>query len=367
MKITRIRVYQADLPYVGGAYGWGAGNVIEVARASVVLVDTDAGLQGCGEFTPCGENYMLAHSEGVPALARLVAPKLLGEDPRQVGRIERLMDHAVQGHGYAKAPFDAACWDVLGQACAQPVWMLLGGKLTDGAPMYRVAPQKATAETLAEMQGYRAAGYRQFQIKVGADWAGDIGRIRAGVALLEPGESAMADANQGWRVDDAVRVARATRDLDYILEQPCRTYEECQQVRRVAEQPMKLDECLTGMAVAQRIVADRGAELCCLKISNLGGLSKARRVRDFLVENRIPVVAEDSWGGEIASAAVAHFAASTPEEYLQNTTDLMNYNTRSTGIGGPVARNGRLYAPDAPGLGVAPDFDSLGEPVAEYS
>ncbi len=367
MKITRIRIYQTGLPYVGGAYVWGAGNAIEVAVASVVVIDTDAGLQGCGEFTPCGENYMVAHSEGVPALARLVAPKLLGEDPRQVGRIEQLMDHLVQGHGYAKAPFDVACWDLLGQVCDQPVWMLLGGKLTDGAPMYRVAPQKALDETVAEMNAYRDQGYRQFQIKVGADWASDIDRIRATIPLLQPGEKAMADANQGWRVDNAIRVARATRDLDYILEQPCRTYEECQQVRRVAEQPMKLDECLTGMHMAQRIVADKGAEFCCLKLSNLGGLSKARRVRDYLIENRIPVVAEDTWGGEITSATVAHFAASTPADYLQNTTDLMNYNTRSTGIGGAVSRNGKLFASDAPGLGVTPDFESLGIPVAEYA
>ena len=367
MKITRVRIYKTPLPYVGGAYVWGVGNAIETAVASVVVIDTDAGLQGCGEFTPCGENYMVAHSEGVAALARLVAPTLLGEDPRQVARIEQLMDHTVQGHGYAKAPFDAACWDILGQACDQPLWMLLGGKLTDGAPMYRVAPQKATDETLAEMRRYRDAGYRQFQIKVGGDWSADIERIRAGVALLEPGEKAMADANQGWRVDNAIRVARATRDLDFILEQPCRTYDECQQVRRVAEQPMKLDECVTGLHAAQRIVADRGAEICCLKISNLGGLSKARRVRDFLVENRIPVVSEDTWGGEITSTVVAHFAASTPVEYLQNTTDLMHYNTRSTGIGGAWSAHGKLYAPDTPGLGVVPDFDSLGDAVAEYA
>ena len=366
MKITRIRIYKTDLPYVGGTYVWGAGNAIEVARSSVVVIDTDAGLQGCGEFTPCGENYMVAHSEGVEAFARLAAPQLLGEDPRQVARMERLMDHLVQGHGYAKAPFDAAFWDILGQATAQPVWMLMGGKLCDGAPMYRVAPQKALDETIAEMQAHRAAGYRQFQIKVGGDWVTDIDRIRECVPLLKPGEKAMADANQGWRVDNAIRVARATRDLDFILEQPCKTYEECQQVRRVAQQPMKLDECVTGLHAAQRIVADRGAEMCCLKISNLGGLSKARRVRDFLIENRIPVVSEDTWGGEITTAALAHFAASTPEDYLINSTDLMNYNTRSTGVGGATTANGKLYAPDAPGLGVAPDFGSLGAPVATY-
>ena len=176
----------------------------------------------------------------------------------------------------------------------------------------------------------------------------------------------MADANQGWRVDNAIRVARATRDLDFILEQPCQTYEECQQVRRIAEQPMKLDECVTGIHMAQRIVADRGAEICCLKISNLGGLSKARRVRDYLVDNRIAVGAEDTWGGEIASTTLSHFAASTPAEYLQNSTDLMNYVTRSTGIDGAYAKDGLLFAPDSPGLGVKPDFESLGDPVAQW-
>ncbi len=366
MKITRIRIYRTDLPYVGGTYVWGAGNVISTGNTSVVVVDTDAGLQGCGEFAPCGNTYMIAHTEGVEAIARLIAPSLIGMDPRQLARIEQLMDNTVQGHGYAKAPFDAACWDILGKSLSAPVWLLLGGKLTDGAPMYRVAPQKATNETIAELEAHRAAGYRQFQIKVGSDWAKDIERIRALVPLLKPGETALADANQGWRVDNAIRVARATRDLDFILEQPCHSYEECQQVRRLVDLPMKLDECVTGIHTAQRIVQDHGADLCCLKISNLGGLSKARRVRDYLVDNRIPVVAEDTWGGEIATATVAHFAASTPPEYLQNTTDLHNYNTRSTGKPGPRTANGCLFASDEPGLGVTPDFASLCAPVADY-
>ena len=366
MKITRISIYKTGLPYVGGSYGWGAGNAITVANASVVVIETDAGLSGCGEFTPCGENYMVAHSEGVEAAARLIAPKLIGEDPRQIGKIEQIMDYAIQGHGYAKSPFDIACWDILGKAVDQPLWMLLGGKLTDGAPMYRVAPQKDIEATIQELDQHRMAGYRQFQVKVGANWTDDIERIQNTVPLLQPGEKAMADANQAWRVDNAIRVANATKGLDYIVEQPCRTYEECQQVRRHFEQPMKLDECITGMHAAQRIVQDRGAEICCLKISNLGGLQKARRVRDFLVENRIPVVSEDSWGGEITTAAVAHFAASTPSDYLINSTDLMNYNTRSTGIGGAYVKDGKLYAPDLAGLGVEPDFESLGAPVAVY-
>lgn len=366
MKITGIRIYRKDLTYVGGQYAWGRGNVIEVANSTVVVIDTDCGLTGAGEYCPCGENYMEAHSEGTEAAARLIAPALLGEDPRQLGRIERLMDHTIRGHGYAKSPFDAACWDLLGKATAMPVWMLMGGRLTDGAPMYRVAPQKPLAETLVEMARHRAAGYRHFQIKVGNDPVRDIDRIRETMAILEPGEKAYADANQGWTVDEAVRVVRAVRDLDVMIEQPCRTYGECLHVRARTDLPMKLDECVTGMNVAQRIVADRAAEVVCLKISNLGGLTKARRIRDFLVDNGLSVVAEDTWGGEITTAALSHLAASTPPELLYNTTDLHNYNEERTGVPGPETRDGRLFAPDTPGLGVEPDYESLGEAVACY-
>ena len=366
MKISAIRIYRKQLRYARGAYAWGRGNVITSSISTIVVIDTDAGLSGCGEFCPCGENYMQAHSEGTEAAMRIIAPVMLGEDPRQLGCIEQRLDFTIQGHEYAKAAFVAACWDILGKATGQPVWMLLGGKFQDGAPMYRPAPQKPPAEMQAEMQLLRDDGYRQFQIKVGADWRADIERIRATVSQLRPGEKAFADANQGWHVDEALRVVRATRDLDYVLEQPCKTYQECLQLRQRIDLPMKLDECITGMEMAQRVVADRAAEIVCLKISNLGGLSKARRVRDFLVDNRISVVSEDTWGGEITTATLAHFAASTPAEFLVNTTDLHSYNAESTGKPGPRTENGRLFASDTPGLGVEPDYDSIGDPVAVY-
>jgi len=63
---------------------------------------------------------------------------------------------------------------------------------------------------------------------------------------------------------------------------------------------------------------------------------------------------------------VAHFAASKPEDYLINSTDLHNYNTRSTGIGGPTVKDGKLFATDTPRLGVEPDYYSIGDPVAIY-
>ncbi len=153
-------------------------------------------------------------------------------------------------------------------------------------------------------------------------------------------------------------MVRGVRDLDVIIEQPCLAYEECPQARGRYNHPMKLDECVTGLGVT-----DRSAEIACCKISNIGGLTKACGVRDFLVACGENVVREDTWGSEISTAACAHFAASTPEAFQLSTTDLHNYNTVSSGTPPPVVTNGRLFASEAPGLGVEPDHSSLGDPV----
>lgn len=366
MRISRIAVYRTDLPYVGGTYTWGPGRVFEVGDTTVVTIETDTGVYGCGECCPMEGNYAEAYPEGVRSAAARLARALLGQDPRQIGRVERMMDEALKGHGYAKSAFDAACWDILGKSTGLPVYMLLGGKLSAHAPMYRVVPQAAPDAMAGEMQKYREAGYRVFQIKVGSDPDGDIERIRATVPHLKPGERAFVDANTGWRMDEAVRVVRAVQDLDFYVEQPCLTYEECLHVRRSTSHPMKLDECVGNIRMVERMIADRAAEVLSIKVSREGGLTKSRRIRDLCVEHGIALVIEDVWGGEIVTAAHAHLAVSTPQELLMSSTDLHNYTTVSTGCPGPAVESGNLFAPEAPGLGVEPRFDILGEPVHIY-
>ena len=73
-----IRIHKVDLSYVDGAYIWGVGNAIETAKESAVDIDTDAGLQGVGEFTPCGENYMVAHCHAVWACQDMITIDIAG-------------------------------------------------------------------------------------------------------------------------------------------------------------------------------------------------------------------------------------------------------------------------------------------------
>jgi L-alanine-DL-glutamate epimerase-like enolase superfamily enzyme len=102
-----------------------------------------------------------------------------------------------------------------------------------------------------------------------------------------------------------------------------------------------------------------------LKISKVGGLTKARQMRDLCVSSGIPMTIEDTWGGDIVTAAIAHLARSTPEEFCFSATDFNSYGTKDIATGAPKRVDGFMTASDAPGLGVEPILSALGEPVLE--
>jgi L-alanine-DL-glutamate epimerase-like enolase superfamily enzyme len=219
----------------------------------------------------------------------------------------------------------------------------------------------------AKVAGYRAEGYRRFQLKVGGDPDVDIERIRAVAAKLQPGDRLVADANTGWVQHEAVRVAKAVRDADVYIEQPCLTYEECLAVRRQIPHPFVLDENIEDLAMLLRAKADLAMDVVNLKISKLGGLTKTRQARDLCVSMGIAMTLEDSWGSDVATATIAHLAQSTPAEFLFTTTDFNSYVTVSTADGAPRRVNGRMAASKSPGLGITPKMDVLGKPVVEIS
>ena len=191
----------------------------------------------------------------------------------------------------------------------------------------------------------------------------DIARIHAVAAKLQPGDRLVADANTGWVQHEAVRIAKAVRDVDVYIEQPCLTYEECLAVRRQCPHPFVLDENVDGLDMLIRAKGDLAMDVVNLKISKLGGLTKIKQARDLCVSMGIAMTLEDSWGGDITTAAIAHLAHSTPEEFRFTSTDFNSYVTVSTADGAPQRKDGFMSASTAPGLGITPKMDILGKPV----
>ena len=331
MKIRRISAYQVDLPLHEGAYEWSGGKSVSVFDSTVVCIETDEGVTGVGEICPLGPVYLPSYAAGARAGIAEIAPELLGEDPTQLEKLNRRMDVLLKGHPYVKSAIDMACWDVLGIASGQPVATLLGGRYGESIALYRAISRDEPDAMAARVARYRAEGYRRFQLKVGSDPDTDIQRIRA--------------------------------DLDVYIEQPCLSYEECLSVRRRTDLPFILDESVDGIDMLLRAHADRAMDVVNIKIGKFGGLTRARQARDLCVSMGMAVTIEDAWGGDIVTAAIAHLAHSTPEQFRFTATDFNSYVTVSIADGAPSRVDGHMAASTAPGFGVQPRMDVLGEPV----
>jgi L-alanine-DL-glutamate epimerase-like enolase superfamily enzyme len=363
MKIARIFAHRVELPLCEGSYKWSGGKEVTVFDSTIVGVETDCGLIGYGEVCPLGPFYLPAYAEGVRTGLKMLGPHLIGLDPRQLSVLNHRMDAALKGHAYVKSGVDIACWDLLGQATNLPVCMLLGGRFGEHVQLYRAISQESPEEMARKVAGYRAQGYTRFQLKVGGDPDVDIERIAAVRQMLLPTDRLVADANTGWTQYEAIRVVRAVRHVDVIIEQPCASYSECLAVRQKTDHPFVLDENIDSLDMLLRGHADGAMDIVNLKISKLGGLTKTRQARDLCASMGIAMTLEDSWGGDITTATIAHLAHSTPPEVRFTATDFNSYVTVSIADGAPRRVNGTMQASLAPGLGVQPKLDVLGPRV----
>lgn len=365
MKIQKIKVYQIDLPLIEAEFKFGPKKSVSTFDSTVVEIETDSGIKGIGEACTIGNAYLPAFSKGARAGLRELAPEMIGENPLELKKINHKMDYLLKGHPYVKSALDIACWDVLGKASGLPVCTLLGGRYGDKVQLYRTICQQTPEETARNVLKYKKEGYTKFQLKLGGNVDEDIESIRRTREALDPSDVLICDANCGWQSHEAIRLANAVKDLDIYLEQPCPTYEECLRVRQHTNLPFIIDELADDIHMLMKIHKDNAADAVNIKICKLGGLTKATQARDLCVNIGLAMNLEDSWGGDITTATIAHFAQSTPEAFRFLCTDFNSYNKVRNASGAPERENGFMKASEKPGLGVTPLYETLGQPVFE--
>ena len=145
------------------------------------------------------------------------------------------------------------------------------------------------------------------------------------------------------------------------------SYEECLVVRRHTTLPVVLDELITGVTPFLRAYHDGAMDVINIKISRVGGLSKAVQLRNLCESLGIVMTIEDSWGGDITTATIAHLAGSTRPESLFTSTDFNSYIDVCLAPDAPRRHEGRLAVPTGPGLGISIDENALGAPILTVS
>ncbi len=367
MKITSITVYHIDLPLEHPYWLSGGRLKFETLDATLVKVETDAGLTGWGEGTPWGHTYVPAHGPGIRAGIETMAPFLRGLDPRRVLDVERAMDLALPGHLYAKGPIDMACWDIAGQAAGLPIADLMGGGSRTPRPIASSVGAKTVEETREVINRYRQRGYIAHSVKIGGDVARDIARIRDVEGLRNPEDIILYDVNRGWTRQQALRVMSAVEDLNVMIEQPCESLDDIAAISGKHASPVSVDESLVSLQDATRIAREGMAEIFGIKLNRVGGLTKAARIRDVALAHGIDMFVMATGGTVLADAEALHLAATIPDANCHAVWACQDMITVDIAAGrGPRNIDGHLHLPETPGLGVHPDENALGDPVAVY-
>lgn len=366
MPISAITLYELDLP-LATPQTLSRGRIFEGFQSTFIRIDTDEGITGWGEVCPWGSSYLPAFPGGVRAALSEMAPRLIGQDPLRPDVLMRYMDSLLAGHIYAKAAVDFAAWDILGKAVGKPIYDLLGGKEGHSVPRMASIHLGSFEQQFAQFDKQRESGTRNFSIKLGRGVDENIDTIRRFTEQRRSGDFLIFDANGGWSPHEATRVMNAVSHLDTTFEQPCATYEQCMDVRTRTVQPISLDECMVELRDFVRALSEKGCELVSIKLARVGGLTRARAIRDLCMAYDINMFMMCMAGTVVNDTVGAQFAQTIPANRFFGAWSCQDYITVDPAPGrGARTVGGHLTPPDLPGLGVEPDLEMLGEPIAVF-
>ena len=192
-------------------------------------------------------------------------------------------------------------------------------------------------------------------------------RIHDVEAMKPRGERILYDVNRAWSRQQALRVMKATEDLGVMFEQPCESLDDIAAICPLHAAPVSVDESLVSLQDATRIAREGLAEVFGIKLNRVGGLTKAARMRDVALAHGIDMFIMATGGTVLADAEALHLAATVPDHNMLGVWSCQDMLTGDVAGGrGPRNQDGHLHLPEAPGLGVHPDEDALGDPVAVY-
>jgi muconate cycloisomerase len=379
MKITGYHAYVVQLP-PRRAHNWASKMTAPIGTHYILRLDTDEGLVGWGEapaHATWGGPYGMYFGETVRTVDHVIRdylfPALKGQDPRAVAHCHMFMDQAIKGHPYAKAAVDLALHDIAGKAANVPVYQLLGGKVRDRIPLCHSLGIMDTEPALAEAEAACGEGVAAVKCKTGLDAHRDVALVRALRERLGPDVGIRVDANEGYATPrEAARITRQMEPYGILLhEQPVEGFEALAQVARLVSVPIMADESAWSAHDILRLWELRAADVISLYYSKPGGLYRARQVADVALACGLTCDIGGSIEMGIGTAANLHLGAAVENLMWPSVCAVPNVDGDApVKIAGvyylddiistpPLYRDGHLYVPDGPGLGVEVDEHKL--------
>jgi D-galactarolactone cycloisomerase len=338
---------------------------IKARRCLLVKITTDEGLVGYGEgLTPVSPLPPAA------IVQNILKPFLMGADPLDTEKIWEALYSINSSRGYTKgyqmiaiSAVDIALWDLKGKILGQPVYNLLGGAFQDEIPVYLTGLMidDDIDYIVTQAEEFHAKGFRAMKLKVGANEKRDVATVKALRESLGPDIKLMIDANGGYDVKTAIRVAQKVEPYDiFWFEEPV-TPEDVAGLAEVRRQiPMYLaaGECEYTQYAFRDLLLRQALDICQPDVSRAGGITEVRRIA-MLARAFNAYYAPHAWGGAFCVAATLHLAKAMPAFLICELDQTPNPLRDELPVGPLDFREGCLHVSSKPGLGVEINEETL--------
>jgi galactonate dehydratase len=331
-----------------------------------VRLTTDTGLTGLGEAS------LEWQERAVQALLHdWVEERILGTDPFDVEAvIGGLIRDQYQGGATvltAISGVEIAFWDLIGKACGQPVYKLLGGRAREQLPAYAngwyggaVTPDDyATRAREVVARGYRGLKFDPF----GTAWkemtATEMNHAEQIVAAVRrtvgDGADLMIEVHGRLSVGCAIEMGRRLAPYRPAwYEEPVSPYslELLRQVKQALPFPVAAGERLYMLEEFQQMLSLRACDVVQPDLAHCGGLSVGKKIAALAQAQDVRLAPHCSVG-PVALCAALHFGWATPGVLVQECFAEYDVPWRSELVCGwnPV-RSGAFALPEGPGLGI---------------
>ncbi len=358
MKITTIELFQIAIPFLrpyklSKVYG-----TLTHADAVIVEVCTDSEVVGWGEADPKAPFTEDTPESVIATIRDHMADHLVGADPTQINRIESELDKMVAGNLMARGAVNMALYDILGKAHQVPAHTFLGGIVHENLPLLGPIGSGTPQEDSAAIESLIREGYRTVMIKMGAlPVEQEIVRMIAALETYGDRITFIADANQGWELDEALAFAEGIRGREpTIVEQPIgrSDIDGLKTIGNRLDCLISADESLVTFGEADRLIRSRAAGVFSIKVSKNGGLTKSKMIANAAEVSGIKCLMNSMLEFGITQAASLQLGCT-----LNNLMDcghaymsVLRMSDDITDFGNYIS-NAVVAVPDSPGLGVS--------------
>jgi L-alanine-DL-glutamate epimerase-like enolase superfamily enzyme len=298
MQITDVRTMILETPT--GEPVRDAIQTLPGGRTLVVEVHTDEGHVGqCSLGASVGRTI-------TPAIFDELRPHLLGEDPLYPKRIRQKLWDATQYFGvsgiavFGISTLDYCLWDIVGKACGQPLYKVLGA-VRDRVPAYAMVGWLNYDRERLYRQCATAVerGLRGVKIKVGApDLAEDVWRIETAQKATGERVPVMVDANQVFDTHEAIRRGRVYEQMGvYWYEEPLRPWNKdgYAELAAALTVPIATGENEYTKHAIRELLVKRGVDIVQPDARRTGGVSEIMEIAAMCDAFNVTVASHGGW------------------------------------------------------------------------